>query len=210
MRGPIRSSLTPELSNKYSVASQGYHHFGERAIDEAALLVQVAAQPQDDTWSRQNAQRRLRLRITYEASGQLGLPDTLQTQRRAANLLGAGVRGGQPREYALCFTGHLHTPRDAPLQGLVLPMPTLEILLQELPGRLLLADTALEKQMLRVAASIHRVQLHRLHLLAELLAQSATADRRQLLEVSAYHRERQVWLLLDTGEKALPVSICIL
>ena len=61
--------------------------------------------------------------------------------------------------------------------------------------RLLLANTTLEQQMLRVAGSVDRVQLHRLHALAELLAQSAGADGRQLLKVSAYHRVWQVWLL---------------
>ena len=87
-------------------------------------------------------------------------------------ILSAGVGRGKPGEPTLRFPSHLHTTRNAPLQRLVLPMPMLEILLQEFPRRLLLADTALEQHMLRITGSIHSVKLHRLHTLAKLQAEA--------------------------------------
>ena len=96
-------------------------------------------------------------------------------QRRPANLLNAGVGRGEPGEQTLRFPTHLHAPRNAPLQGLVLPMPILKLLQQELPGRLILAGTPLKQQMLLVAGSIHRCKHHRLHTLAVLLAEASNA-----------------------------------
>ena len=52
-------------------------------------------------------------------------------------------------------------------------MATLEILSQDLARRLLLADTTLEEQVIWVRAPIYSVQLHRLHTLAEELAEAS-------------------------------------
>ena len=74
-----------------------------------------------------------------------------------------------------------------------------EIRLQGGSAGLQIPYTIEEEQVGFVGRAIHGIQLDAYHFLAKRVAEPAAVDGLQLLEVSSYHREGQVWLLLHGG-----------